>query len=477
MEKGYNNWINELSPNTNLRSYLDNLQANVLYDDTYQLYKDNIKKTDTEENPFLTVLIRTQGKREEGLREAFLCLSGQTNDDFEIILVGHKVEEKRKQIIKDIIDDQQDEFKSKIRYIELDEGTRTAPLNLGFSLAKGKYIAVFDDDDILFDNWVESFYECSKENSGKILHSYAFAQNWKELKGLGYRAETKPVGEYCQNFELLSQFIVNKCPLMTLAFPTNAFQKLGITFNEKLNVMEDWEYFMRVARICGVADTEEPTAIYRFWQNLETSATLHDQEDWNKTYERIQDGFADNGIILGKKEFSKLIEYEKKDQTRIIAQTGKDQAVLYYSKGATFNEQMKITADNQESYPQFDHWFILEEKSNQMKGLRFDLCDEGLFLLEDIHIDLWFTNGEKKEVDIKDCVHTGIPSSDKLLFLFEDPEIVWELNDERQLDVVHIYGKISRNIARSSLKLRLFENIFTLRYLFKKRAFHKKGWF
>ena len=84
-----------------------------------------------------------------------LCLNAQKNQNYEIILIAHKVNNTRSSV--SILEDQQDIFREKIRYYKLDEGSRTTPLNFGFSHAWGKYIAIFDDDDILFDNWVDSF--------------------------------------------------------------------------------------------------------------------------------------------------------------------------------------------------------------------------------------------------------------------------------------------------------------------------------
>jgi 2-polyprenyl-3-methyl-5-hydroxy-6-metoxy-1,4-benzoquinol methylase len=43
-----------------------------------------------EDGPFLSVMMRTQGKRPQELREAFLSLAAQSNQDFEIIVIGHR---------------------------------------------------------------------------------------------------------------------------------------------------------------------------------------------------------------------------------------------------------------------------------------------------------------------------------------------------------------------------------------------------
>lgn len=56
-----------------------------------------IKKSKT--NVFLSVILRTQGNRPTGLREAMLCLRAQSNQDFEIILIGHKAGKRGKVIL------------------------------------------------------------------------------------------------------------------------------------------------------------------------------------------------------------------------------------------------------------------------------------------------------------------------------------------------------------------------------------------
>lgn len=480
-EKQKINWLSDLSENTSLKKYLRQIEENIIYGREYEVYKDNVDQQLAwiKENkaPFLTVLIRTQGKREDGLREALLCLSAQTNMNYEIVLIGHKVERENKKIILNILEDQSEEFRGKIRYYEINEGTRTVPLNYGFSMSRASYIAVFDDDDILFDNWVEAFFEGSKKNYGQILHSYAFSQNWRASNELGYMAEAAPTGNYCRSFQLLPQMTVNRCPLMTLAFPMDMFRKFGITFNENLNVMEDWEYFMRLAFICGVADIPTPTAIYRFWKNVETSATLHDQNEWQETYERIQKSFADTGKLFPSGEVFKLMEMLSDNGKKNIVSETMDQSFLYYSDGSPFDDGRKIAAFSEKTYPEFDLWFLFENKTDKIKALRFDLTEEGLFILTDIHIDLWFTNGDKKIISLKDCVYSGIDYSDCVLFLHEDPEIIWELDDTRFLDVVHIYGKVSRTVSRKSKKLNLLETLMSYKQLKKKMYLHKKGLF
>lgn len=476
-EKKYN-WLEALPECTELKQYINGLQKNVLFDENYTTYENRIKESiESQEHPFLSVLIRTQGKREEGLRESLLCVQAQTFTDYEVILIGHKADVEGKRMIQDILDDQQDDFREKIRYIELDEGTRTVPLNMGFACARGEYISVFDDDDILFDNWAEGFYKAAQKNTGRILHGYAFSQDWENVKELGYRAIGRPKALYCQNFDLLWQLVNNRCPLMTLAFPVAMFQKMGICFDEKLNIMEDWEYFMRLALICGVTDIPEPVAIYRFWKNIETSATLHNQEEWTQMYEEIRDDSGRNGFLFSKDYSEDIIRWLTNRYEINVKEDIREKARLYYSKGDAFNDDMIARVASDGRSPYFNYWFPLKMRTKQIKALRFDLSEDGLYMLEELYIGVHYKDGTIVEIPLEECAHTGLHFFGRLLFLQEHPSIVWEMEKEGFIECVHISGKLLRNFRNTSKKYRLFELLFSYKYLKKNRELHKKGWF
>ena len=88
-------------------------------EENQKLYEENIFlsfKVKKGKFSFLSVIIRTQGKREQGLREALLCLQAQECQDFEILLIAHKADEEHGKLIKEILEDQEEEFRKKIRF-------------------------------------------------------------------------------------------------------------------------------------------------------------------------------------------------------------------------------------------------------------------------------------------------------------------------------------------------------------------------
>lgn len=252
--------------------------------------------------PFLSVITRTQGKRPEMLRETLLSLAGQSDGDFELLLIGHKLDAEKKAAVRGILDEQPLGFREKIRLIELDYGTRTTPLNVGFAHARGSYAAVLDDDDIVLDNWVESFHQAAQGKPGTIIHAYALTQKWMTVNceddRKGLRATAAFGAECCTDFELLRQLDYNMCPLMGLAFPTYYFQKLGMIFDETLTTTEDWDYFMRLSFLAGVTDVDHPTSVYRLWENAQNSQTEHTRAEWDKNRETIQQKYLNMPILL-----------------------------------------------------------------------------------------------------------------------------------------------------------------------------------
>ena len=67
-------------------------------------------------------------------------------------------------------------------------------------------------------------------------------------------------------------------------------------------------------------------------------------------------------------------------------------------------------------------------------------------MLKNFSVDIWFTNGEKKVLTLEDCVHNGLETKEGVFFINSDPEIVWELKDERLLDVVNVKGEFERRV-------------------------------
>lgn len=245
----------------------------------------------TPERPFLSVVMRTQGRRPGPLRDALLCLAAQTCADFEVLLVAHKVAPELRSVIERIIEDLPEGPRRRVRLIAVDLGNRTTPLNVAFGLARGVYISVLDDDDLVLGHWVQTFKDLAASNRGKVLRSAAVEQDIEERVGedgtVTYATVSGLRRPYPRDFDLYAHFSQNLTPQMCVAFPGALFRELGFRFDEELDTCEDWDMELRAALTCGIATSPEYTAIYRRWRAGHASNTLHAQEIWDANYTRI----------------------------------------------------------------------------------------------------------------------------------------------------------------------------------------------
>jgi hypothetical protein len=251
-------------------------------------------------SPFLSIVTRTQGLRADTLRDVFLCLSGQSCIDFEHLVVGHKLSQEGEETVLGIIAENPNWLRQRIRFLKVDHGNRTAPLNFALDAALGQYVAVLDDDDLVLGHWVETFRDLAAIHNGEVLRSVAVYQGFDEVETEPGKSAPRANGEilrlYPSHFDLFSHFQENRTPLIALAFPRAAFKDLQIKFDESLSTSEDWDYLIRTAAICGVTSSPEVTGIYRHWSKRSTSRTDHSDQEWLENQRRIQE--KHNGLSM-----------------------------------------------------------------------------------------------------------------------------------------------------------------------------------
>lgn len=252
--------------------------------------------------PFLSVVTRTQGRRPAPLRDALLALAAQSVEDFELIVVGHKLDVAAQLVVERLLADTPQCFRERIRFLRVDYGNRTAPLNVGFEAARGEYVAILDDDDLPFAHWVETFRDYALRNPGTLVRAVAVRQECDEVRGkYGVSAARAISGfhkEYPTRFDLLEHLRTNRSPSFSIAFPRAVFQDFGVRFDESLSTTEDWDFIVRTALVCGVTSAEEITCIYRWWKSEDSSRVAHSEDEWRTNYHRIIQRLDERPILM-----------------------------------------------------------------------------------------------------------------------------------------------------------------------------------
>lgn len=244
------------------------------------------------ERPFLSIVMRTQGRRLANFRDVLLALTAQTCQDFELIVIPHKTEFEVQKRIERIVEDMPEGIRNRSRVVPCDRGGRTTPLNFGFELARGHYITILDDDEMIFAHWVETFQKLAEKSPGRMLRTVAVEQDIAETAdtaqgGKGYEVVGAVRRPFPAKYDFYAHLMQNYSPPVAVSFPRAVFNELGLRFDESLNTAEDWDFELRCLFLCGVEASPEITCIYRKWKKGESSYSVHSQSEWERDYHAI----------------------------------------------------------------------------------------------------------------------------------------------------------------------------------------------
>lgn len=365
-------------------------------------------------SPFLSIVMRTQGTRPAKLAEVLLCLSAQTCTDFEVLLIGHKMDETGRQHTQALIERQPGWLQSRIRLIEVSYGNRTTPLNVGYTAAGGAYICTLDDDDLVTSDWVETFYDLAKQNPGAILHCYGYAQPWREVAlgecgRMGLIAVGPLEDGHCVPFNLVEHLRINNSPTTVYAIPAFIFSQCGLRFCEDLTTNEDWELLMRAVFICGVVDSDRCTSIYRLWQ-ADSSRNAHSRREWDENRQFVMKSLIEQQVLVAKP--GQLFSFEPDSQYF---------SRLYYDLGHGFSEKCVVDSSGKIETDLLRFVFPLPQRS-PLIHLRIDPGEDGNVGVWEPCVILHYAQGEDRIITAAALKSNGAFLSEESVFIFTQPD-------------------------------------------------------
>jgi hypothetical protein len=281
---------------------------------------------------FLSVIMRTEGSREENLRESLTCLAAQTCDDFTVKLMVHSPNGDRVASVQSVVDEFDDRFAARCFVKQVVGGQRARPLNEALALVDSAYIAFLDDDDLVTGDWVATFLEGAKTSMGRVVRSVTVDQQVQRTSDDGpasYTIHTGLHAKHATTFDMVQHFYANQTPICSFAVPAETIDCFSLRFDEGLPVTEDWEFLLRTTQLAGVHDTLKVTSVYRRWVAGESSAHKVDKTVWEGTRTGILHRFDQAPMLLsagsasrmfGLYETSLLLEQEKLDAMELAVE-------------------------------------------------------------------------------------------------------------------------------------------------------------
>lgn len=114
------------------------------------------------ESPEISVIMLTYN-REKFVGRMIECILAQTYTNFEFIIVDNGSEDKSGEIA-----DSYRNQDSRIRVIHRERGNIGSGRNTGLDIARGKYIAFVDDDDVCEPDFLEFLYKLAEESMADV---------------------------------------------------------------------------------------------------------------------------------------------------------------------------------------------------------------------------------------------------------------------------------------------------------------------
>jgi hypothetical protein len=254
--------------------------------------------------PFLSVLTRTTGTNPSMLAEALTCLAAQTLKDIEVIVLVHGDDKGAFESSGSVAASFEEGFASRVRVEQVRGGSWAAPFNLGLELARGRYVAFLDEDDLVTADWAERFAEGAARAPGKLARSVCYARHVRrrapaeEAIGMLPVTLTKPLAEFGESFDALSSLAMDATPISSFAMPRSLVTELHLAFDEQLAYYAHWDFLVRAALIVGVEDTGHVTSIHLRWDDAGTAPGAVPPEVREREYARMFAGLDAKPLLL-----------------------------------------------------------------------------------------------------------------------------------------------------------------------------------
>ena len=256
--------------------------------------------------PEITVLMSVHNG-ESFLKEAIGSILRQTFTDFELLIVNDASTDKSVEIIRHFSDN-----RIKLEHNEKNLGL-TRSLNKGLELAKGRFIARMDADDISLP--------------GRLAKQLEFMRNNEDVGICGTQIETFgdivgfiPAFPTEHNQIKCHLFYENVLPHSSVMMNTALLKKYNLKYDDSFLKTQDYELWARAAKYFKLANLEEVLLKLRFHNNQIRNSKGKTQADFAADVRRLQikkliDDFTDEELelneLIAAKQYSSNMDFLK----------------------------------------------------------------------------------------------------------------------------------------------------------------------
>ena len=195
---------------------------------------------------------------EKYLKEALSSIKRQTYKNWELIFWDNKSTDNSKKILRS--------FKIKnLRYFLSKKHTSLyAARNLAIKKANGEYIGFIDADDLWEKNKLKKQMKLFTDKKTIVVYGNSWLKNEKNNKRKKF-INYKVRGGYIYK-DLIERYNVG---ILTSLIKKSLLKKSKITFNDRYDIIGDYDFFLKLSKQYKFQFITEPVATYRIhYQNL-----------------------------------------------------------------------------------------------------------------------------------------------------------------------------------------------------------------
>jgi|GEM_PF-3118417 len=188
-----------------------------------------------------TIIVRTQGRREDSLIETLYSIVLQSYKNKKVILVLHSKSQERLKKLEDIVKNLRPLLDIEI-LTSVSSKKRGYPLNVGLDACKSKYVSFLDDDDILYPHAGDVLIREMEKGDLNFVCGEVLSVHQKRIGKL-YKNTAKGA-IYEKKFNQVELVSTNYIPIHGYIYDFEFFKKLR--FDERLDLLEDWDFLLQM---------------------------------------------------------------------------------------------------------------------------------------------------------------------------------------------------------------------------------------
>lgn len=226
-------------------------------------------------NGLVSVIINCHNA-EKYISKSIISVLKQTYKNFEIILFDNKSTDRTRKIVNNF-------HSKKIRYFYCKRYLKLgAARNLAIEKARGKYVAFLDSDDTWYKDKIKKQIKFLKKNNLKICFSNYF--NFYEKK----KRKIKAIKKKLKKISTQSLIDCYSIGILTVLMEKSLLRYKK--FSEKLNIIEDFDFFINLSLKEKFGYLNNALAVYRIHDgnfSHKKKIYLKELKNWIKKNEMI----------------------------------------------------------------------------------------------------------------------------------------------------------------------------------------------